>query len=51
MAPLLLGYCLSFFSDGIRFELFRALVVSTAIIYVILRLASRTRVIPMLENT
>jgi hypothetical protein len=45
MAPLLLAYCLVFFSDGIRFELFRSLVISTIFIYGFLRVAGRVRII------
>jgi len=45
MAPLLLAYCLVFFSDGIRFELFRSLVISTVIIYGFLRSVAKVRVV------
>jgi hypothetical protein len=45
MAPLLLAYCLVFFSDGIRFELFRSLVISTVMIYCFLRCAGRMRIV------
>jgi uncharacterized membrane protein len=46
LAPLLLAYCLVFFSDGIRFELFRSLVISTVMIYGFLRVAGKVRAIP-----
>jgi hypothetical protein len=45
MAPLLLAYCLTFFSDGIRMELFRSLVISTLVIYVFLRVVGKIRVL------
>ena len=44
MAPLLLTYCLIFFTDGIRLELFRSLAVSTLLIYFFMRLTAKTRV-------
>lgn len=44
MAPLMLAYCLVFFSDGIRFELFRSLVISTVMIYGFLRCVARIRI-------
>jgi hypothetical protein len=43
MAPLLLTYSLIFFTDGVRFELLRSLVISTLVIYAFLRVASRSR--------
>lgn len=43
MAPLLLTYSIIFFTDGIRFELLRSLVISTVAIYAFLRVASRLR--------
>lgn len=43
MAPLLLAYCLVFFTDGIRVELFRSLVVSTVFLYWIVRLLGKVR--------
>ena len=49
MAPLLLAYCLVFFSDGIRFELFRSLVISTVIIYSFLWIAAKVRIVPAPE--
>jgi hypothetical protein len=51
MTPLLLAYCLVFFSDGIRFELFRSLVISTIVIYGFLRVAGRTRVMLAVPDT
>lgn len=43
IAPLLLTYCLIFFTDGLRFELIRSLVLSTVAIYFFLRVAAKLR--------
>jgi hypothetical protein len=43
VAPLLLTYSLIFFTDGIRFELLRSLVISIIVIYGFLRVASTLR--------
>ena len=45
MAPLLLTYCLIFFTDGIRFELVRSLVLSSFVIFGYLRVAGKVRAI------
>lgn len=45
MSPLLLTYSMIFFTDGIRFELIRSLVISTIVIYGFLRVASKSRLI------
>jgi hypothetical protein len=43
MAPLLLSYCLIFFTDGLRFELIRSLFLSTVAIYLFLHAAAKLR--------
>lgn len=45
MAPLLLTYCIIFFTDGIRFELVRSLVLSSIVIYGVVRVAGKVRAI------
>jgi hypothetical protein len=43
LSPLLLTYCLIFFSDGIRVELLRSLIISTLVIYMALRVLAKRR--------
>lgn len=43
IVPLLLTYCLIFFTDGIRFELVRSLVLSVLFIYGFMRVVSKLR--------
>lgn len=50
MTPLMLAYCLVFFSDGIRFELVRALFISTVMIYGFLRCGGRMRTVEIRED-
>lgn len=43
MAPLLLTYCLIFFTDGIRYELVRSFVLSSLVIYGFIRITAKLR--------
>lgn len=44
MAPLALTYCIIFFTDGVRYEVVRSLVVSSVAIYGLIRLAGTVRI-------
>lgn len=49
-APLLLSYCIVFFSDGIRLELIRALVFSGFVVYALLNIFAKKRVVSNQRN-